>query len=329
MESKVKDKESLLARLLGAGGEPLSGQALADEAGVSRTAVWKWIKELEEEGYTIRPVRKKGYVLEGVPDIVSPELLRSHLGDDRFVSRILHFPTVESTMPIAHKEAQEEAPHGTVVIADEQTSGKGRLARPWDSAAGKGIWMSVILKPDIPPHRAPQFTLIAAVAVSNAIREEAGVEALIKWPNDLLIGNRKVTGILTELQADPDRVQAIIIGIGINVNQEPGDFPEELKDIATSVRIHAGREISRARLAASVLRHLGRLSDLYLTEGFSEIRRMWEERAVTIGRRVKAVMVRETVYGTAIGITDDGVLEVRLDDGQIRGIYSADIELQN
>ncbi|WP_424235994.1 biotin--[acetyl-CoA-carboxylase] ligase [Bhargavaea ginsengi] len=326
MELKVKDKESLLRRLMVAGGEPVSGQMLADEAGVSRTAVWKWVRELEEDGYTVRSVRKKGYVLEASPDRLSPALIRQHLKDDRFVKDIIHYESVGSTMPLAHREAQNGAPDGTVIVAEEQTEGRGRLARPWSSAAGKGIWMSVILKPDIPPHRAPQFTLIAAVAICLAIRETAEVEARIKWPNDLLVGRRKVTGILTELQADPDRVQAIIIGTGINVNQEPDDFPAELADIATSVRIEAGQQVDRAALAAAVLTNLGKYSRLYIEEGFTPIKELWEKNSDTIGRKVNAVMMRETVTGTAIGITEDGVLEIRTEDGGIRGIYSADIE---
>ena len=325
MESKVKDKESLLRRLMESGGEPVSGQMLADEAGVSRTAVWKWVRELEEDGYTVRSIRKKGYVLEASPDRLTPALIRKHLKDDPFVSEIIHFESVGSTMPIAHREAQNGAPNGTVIVAEEQTEGRGRLARPWSSAAGKGIWMSVILKPDIPPHRAPQFTLITAVAICRAIRETADVEARIKWPNDLLVGGCKVTGILTELQADPDRVQAIIIGTGINVNQEPGDFPEELAGIATSLRIESGQPVDRAALAASVLRNIGRYSRLYLEEGFAPIKALWEENSDTIGRKVNAVMMRETVTGTAIGITEEGVLEIRTDDGTVRGIYSADI----
>jgi BirA family transcriptional regulator, biotin operon repressor / biotin---[acetyl-CoA-carboxylase] ligase len=326
MELKVKDKESLLRRLMEAGGEPVSGQMLADEAGVSRTAVWKWVRELEEEGYTVRSIRKKGYVLEASPDRLTPALLRKHLKDDPFVSEIIHYESVGSTMPIAHREAQNGAPDGTVIVAEEQTEGRGRLARPWSSTAGKGIWMSVILKPDIPPHRAPQFTLIAAVSICRAIREAADVEVRIKWPNDLLIGGRKVTGILTELQAEPDRVQAIIIGTGINVNQERGDFPEELADIATSIRIKSGQPVDRAALAAAVLRNIGFYSRLYLEEGFAPIKELWEENSDTIGRKVNAVMMRETVTGTAVGITEDGVLEIRTEDGRIRGIYSADIE---
>lgn len=326
MELKVRDKESLLRRLMDAGGEPVSGQMLADEAGVSRTAVWKWVRELEEEGYIVRSIRKKGYVLEASPDRLTPALLRKNLKNDSFVSEIIHFESVGSTMPIAHREAQNGAPNGTVIVAEEQTEGRGRLARPWSSTAGKGIWMSVILKPDIPPHRAPQFTLIAAVSICRAIRETANVEVRIKWPNDLLIGGRKVTGILTELQAEPDRVHAIIIGIGINVNQEPGDFPEELADIATSIRSQTGQPVDRAALAAAVLRNIGFYSRLYLEEGFAPIKVLWEENSDTIGRKVNAVMMRETVTGTAIGITEDGVLEIRTEDGHIRGIYSADIE---
>lgn len=326
MDFIVKNKESLLERLMTAGGEPVSGQMIADEAGVSRTAVWKWVRELEEDGYTIRSVRKKGYLLEASPDLLAPALIRKHLNDDSFVSDIHHYESVGSTMPIAHRVAQNGAQDGTVIVAEEQTEGRGRLARPWSSAAGKGIWMSVILKPDIPPHQAPQFTLIAAVAICRAIEETSGVEVRIKWPNDLLVDGRKVTGILTELQADPDRVQAIILGIGINVNQKPSDFPEELADIATSIRVEAGQPVDRAALAAAVLKNIGKYSRLYLEKGFAPIKALWEANSDTIGRKVNAVMMRETVTGIATGITEDGILEILTQDGKTRGIYSADIE---
>ncbi|WP_342509890.1 biotin--[acetyl-CoA-carboxylase] ligase [Sporosarcina sp. FSL K6-2383] len=327
MNSRVKNE--LLKRLFEANGEPVSGQEIADEYGLSRTAIWKYVKELEKEGYEIGTIRKKGYMLIGSPDRVNAANVQQHLTTKNYGQHIRYFETCESTQIIAHEEAQNAALNGTVIISEEQTAGKGRMARPWSSKSGKGIWMSVISRPSLTPQQAPQMTLVAAVAVTRAIEELTGIEPTIKWPNDILVDGKKVTGILTELQADPDQVKAIILGIGMNVNQELADFPAELHDIATSLQILMGKPVDRPQLIAKILGFLELYTTMYENHGFGPIKLLWEGYSNTTGKRIRAVMLNETLVGTAIGISDEGVLELRLDDGSIRGIYSADIEVSS
>lgn len=202
------------------------------------------------------------------------------------------------------------------------------MARPWDSKAYKGIWMSVITRPHLTPQQAPQMTLVAAVAITRAIEEVTGLTAQIKWPNDLLINQKKITGILTELQADPDLIKSIILGIGINVNQSIEEFPDELTSIATSLKIELGQSVNRAKLIATTLKYLEEYTKLYEAHGFSPIKLLWESYSNTIGRRIRATMVNQTVEGLAIGITEEGMLELKLDDGTIYGVYSGDIEFR-
>lgn len=324
MTSTVKSK--VLQRLFEANGEPISGQKLADEFGVSRTAIWKYIKEFEGEGYEIGTVRKKGYYLITIPDLVTAANIKRYLKTHHYGQEIAYYQSCPSTQPIAHELAQDEAKDGTIVIAEEQLQSKGRMARPWASKAYKGIWMSVITRPPLSPQEAPQMTLVAAVAITRAIEEVTGLTPQIKWPNDLLMNGKKITGILTELQADPDLVKSIIIGIGMNVNQDEAEFPAELSSIATSLKIEKGETINRAALVATVLKYLEHYTDLYVANGFTPIKLLWESYSNTIGKQVRAVMLRETVEGKAIGITEEGMLELQLPDGTIRAIYSGDIE---
>lgn len=258
--------------------------------------------------------------------MVTAANIKKSLQTKHYGQEIIYYESCQSTQPIAHELAQNGAEDGTVVIAEEQVKSKGRMARPWASKAYKGIWMSVITRPKLAPHEAPQMTLVAAVAITRAIEEITGLTPQIKWPNDLLLNGKKITGILTELQADPDLVKSIIIGIGMNVNQDETDFPEELSDIATSLGIAKGESVDRAQLIAAVLYHLEHYTNLYVTHGFKPIKLLWESYSNTIGRQVRAVMIQETIEGTAIGITDEGMLELRLADGTIRGVYSGDIE---
>lgn len=321
-------KDELLRRLLIADGEPISGQEIADEFSLSRTAIWKYVKELELEGYEISSIRKRGYILTKSPDLLNAANIHKHLMTETIGRTIQHFSTLPSTQLIAHDEAQNGAVSGTVVIAEEQTAGRGRMARQWSSVSGKGIWMSVIIRPTLTPQQAPQMTLVAAVAVTRAIQEITGQEPDIKWPNDILIHGKKVTGILTELQTDPDRVKSVILGIGMNVNQDETDFPDELKEIATSLKICTGETIDRARLVAKVFSFLELYTKMYEKHGFGPIKILWEGFSNTTGKRIRAVMLNETIVGKALGISDEGVLEVLLDDGSVRGIYSADINIQ-
>ncbi|WP_153732238.1 biotin--[acetyl-CoA-carboxylase] ligase [Sporosarcina obsidiansis] len=327
MKSPVKNE--LLKKLFAAKGEPVSGQDMADEFGLSRTAIWKYIKELEEEGYKIGSLRKKGYYLIEIPDLVNQANIKKHLQTAEYGHTIHYFKTCPTTQTIAHEEAQNGAADGTLIIAEEQTAGKGRLARPWTSNEGRGIWMSLIIRPELAPQQAPQLTLVTAVAIVRAIEEVADIQPVIKWPNDILINGKKVTGILTELQADPDRVKAIILGIGLNANQELADFPEELQTIATSLRIEKGEKVDRALLVAKILEYVEQYTALYVEKGFAPIKLLWESYASITGKRIRANMVNESVEGIALGISAEGLLELQLEDGTVRGIYSADIEIKN
>lgn len=323
MQSSVK--HTLLETFSKADGEFVSGQALADRIGCSRTAVWKHIESLRQEGFELEVVRKKGYRITSKPDKVSENELLIGLETNCLGKRIVFKESVESTQKEAHQIA-EEAEEGTLVIAEEQTEGRGRMARPWQSPKYTGIWMSIILKPELPPVKAPQFTLITAVAVTEAIRDTTGVMPSIKWPNDLLLNGKKITGILTELQADSDHIRSIIIGIGVNVNQR--EFPEELADIATSIAIEKGETVSRAKIVQAIMKNLEMYYDEYMMNGFSHIKEKWETYAISIGRHIIARTVTGTIRGKALGITDEGVLKLEDENGSIHNIYSADIEME-
>ncbi|MBM7647969.1 BirA family biotin operon repressor/biotin-[acetyl-CoA-carboxylase] ligase [Bacillus ectoiniformans] len=325
MQSSVKHK--LLEAFSEADGEFVSGQALAEIVGCSRTAVWKHIESLRSEGFELEAVRKKGYRIIAAPDKVTENEIMIGLHTERLGKRIVFKDSTDSTQKEAHRLAQEDFKEGTVVIAEEQTAGRGRMTRTWHSPKYTGIWMSVILKPQLPPYKAPQFTLITAVAIVEAIIEVTGMTPEIKWPNDILMNGKKITGILTELQADADQIHSIIIGIGMNVNQP--EFPEELKDIATSLAIETGNKVSRARLIQELLKNIERYYDIYIEEGFSEIKKRWETYAISIGKQITARTVQATIEGKALGITEEGVLKLLDKEGTIHDIYSADIEVNN
>lgn len=321
-------KDKIVKKLLASNGEAVSGQQLADEFNVSRTAIWKHMKTLQEEGYSFETIKKKGYVLTGVPNTVTAAQIKAELQTEQFGQDIYYYDVVDSTQNIAHRLAQDGAKHGTVVISEEQTAGKGRLMRPWESTRQKGIWLTVILRPDVPPHRAPQFTLVTAVAVVQALQELlVQAKPQIKWPNDVLINGKKCTGILTEMQAESDVIQALLIGIGINVSQSEADFPKELQSIATSLKLEEGIDIDRSKLIATLLHKLEIYTALYVTDGFDQIRKLWETNSCTIGQRLEVTTARETFIGEAIGITNDGVLRVQKDDGEVKEIYTADIKI--
>ncbi len=308
--------------------EYLSGQYLADLLGCSRTAVWKHIEEMRRDGFELEAVRKKGYRITRVPERITADEIRLGLLT-KFIGKNIHYEeSVDSTQKIAHRLANEDAPEGTVIIAEEQLLGRGRMDRRWHSPKYTGIWMSVILRPNLPPPKAPQLTLITAVAVVQAIEELTDLSPQIKWPNDILINGKKVTGILTELQADADRITSIIIGIGINVNQQKEDYPEELHTIATSLSIESGKKLQRAELVKILLSKLENLYTLYLDKGFYPIKLLWESYAISIGKVITARTITGSIQGKALGITEDGVLMIEDEMGKVHHIYSADIELK-
>ncbi|MFC3884221.1 biotin--[acetyl-CoA-carboxylase] ligase [Bacillus songklensis] len=327
MQSDIR--RTLLEMFTNSEDEYVSGQKISDMLGCSRTAVWKHIEDLRKEGYELEAVRKKGYRIVQKPNKVSETELRLGLHTDRIGQSIHYEETVDSTQKIAHRLAQEGAKEGTVVVAEEQIAGRGRLDRVWYSPKHTGVWMSIILRPPLPPQRAPQLTLLTAVAVVQAIQEVTGISPDIKWPNDVLINGKKAVGILTEMQADADRIHSVIIGIGINVNQNSGHFDSAIQDIATSLKIESGEDINRALLMQTIFAKLEQLYDEYLTNGFKLIKLLWEAHAVSIGKHIVARTLTGSIEGFAKGITDEGILLLEDAYGQMHQIHSADIELMN
>lgn len=309
--------------------EYLSGQELASLLGCSRTAVWKHIEALRKDGFILEAVRKKGYRIIGVPEkIVSDKILFGL--NTAFMGKNIHFEdSVHSTQTIAQKLALDGAKEGTLVLAEEQVGGRGRLERSWHSPKYKGIWMSLLLRPNIPMMRAPQLTLLTAVAVVQGVQEVTGVQAHIKWPNDLLINGKKMTGILTEVQADSDRIHSLIIGIGINVNQQIEDYPQLLQESATSLFIETNKSWDRSIIIQEIMKQLEKLYLLYLDKGFYPIKLLWESYSVSIGTTVIANTLNGSIKGFAKGITDDGVLLLEDEHGEVHSIYSADILIES
>ncbi|MED5075328.1 biotin--[acetyl-CoA-carboxylase] ligase [Anoxybacillus geothermalis] len=320
-------RKKLLELFAEANGEFLSGQKISERLGCSRAAVWKHIEELRKEGFELEAVRRLGYRIVSTPDKVTANEIQLGLKTETLGHTIHFFEEVDSTQRIAAKLAYEGAPEGTLVVAEEQKAGRGRLDRKWFSPKGTGIWMSLILRPPIPPQRAPQLTLLVAVAISQAIQEVTGLVPDIKWPNDILLHGKKGVGILTELQADPDRVRSVIVGIGINVNQTAEQFPEDIRAIATSLAIEKGERIKRAPLIQEILLRIERLYQQYLAHGFRPIKLLWEGYAVSIGKPVTARTLGGTIRGIARGITEDGLLILEDEEQNIHYIHSADIQL--
>ncbi|WLR43716.1 biotin--[acetyl-CoA-carboxylase] ligase [Bacillus carboniphilus] len=305
----------------------ISGQKISEQLGCTRTAVWKHIDQLRKEGYHLEAVRNKGYKMTEVPDQLTESTIAFGLKTKVIGKHIVLKEKVTSTQKVARELVHSGAEEGTVVIADRQTDGRGRLSRAWDSPKGAGLWMSLILRPQIPIQQMPQLTLLTAVAIVQACEQVAGVNTQIKWPNDILINGKKVVGILTELEAEADQVHAVIVGIGINVNQRLEHFPDSLKETASSLLIESGQTQSRRTLLQVVLKNIEKLYDQYLLYGFKPIKLLWESYAISLNSRVKVNTLQGSFEGIATGINDEGVLLLKKDDGQVERVYSADIKI--
>ncbi|MBM7840187.1 BirA family biotin operon repressor/biotin-[acetyl-CoA-carboxylase] ligase [Alkalihalobacillus xiaoxiensis] len=308
-------------------GKYVSGEEMSQTLGVSRTAIWKQLKALREQGYEIESAPRRGYKLLATPDTMLPHDVKPFLRTESFGQMIHYFDTVPSTQPLAHGYAAKECEEGTLVLANEQSDGKGRLGRRWQANKGQSVSMSLVLRPTIPIQQAPQLTLLAAVAVTRAIESVAGLECEIKWPNDILYKGKKLVGILTEMAADPDQLKYVIVGMGLNCNQAAADFKAELSTIATSIQAETGETVNRAKLVAQVMNEFEWIYQAYLDNGFKSIKSLWEARAISVHTNLYARTPNEVIYGYALGITDEGLLRVRDEHGKEHLIYSADIEL--
>lgn len=297
-------------------GKPVSGTEISKKIEISRTAVWKHINVLKNEGYKIESVPKKGYILHSVPDRLLPEELVSFLETKWLGHNINYNESVASTNLIAKDLGNENCPNGQICICEEQLNGRGRLRRGWFSPYAKGVWFSLVLKPSCMPNEASKFTLFAAVAVVKAVNTYKGVDAKIKWPNDILIDNKKLVGILTEMNAEFGHINYIVIGTGINVNISKDIVPEDIKDTSISLMDVSQEPISRAELLAKILKNMEDLYESIEKEGFSKILAEWRTLSCTLGEDVKVIAPDETYYGVAEDIDDDGLLLVKRTDGK-------------
>lgn len=304
----------------------LSGQELCDSLQVSRTAVWKVIKQLQTEGYQIEAVRNRGYHLVEVADVMTTAELKSRM-DGEFGSSLEYCVEVDSTNNRAKRLAEEGTPEGTLVVAESQTAGKGRRGRMWVSPKGTGIWMSLVLRPNIAPSGASILTLVAALAVAAGIEEVTGLKAEIKWPNDIVIRGKKVCGILTEMSAELEDIHYVVIGMGINANMEA--MPEEIREKATSLFMESGVKVNRGQVIASVMRAMEEYYRTFQKTGdLSLLMREYEEKLANKGNEVTVFAPSGEYRGVSLGIDKTGELLVQLDDGTISRVVSGEVSVR-
>jgi BirA family biotin operon repressor/biotin-[acetyl-CoA-carboxylase] ligase len=303
----------------------VSGEEASGALRVSRTAVWKHIRSLRRAGYDIEALPSRGYRLLTEPDILIPEEIAAGLQTERIGCNIICLKEIGSTNEEAFRLAEEGAEEGTVVIAESQDRGKGRLGRLWESPPGVNLYCSVILRPTVLPVRAAQLTFLSAVAVARAIGSTTALSPSIKWPNDLLVGGRKVAGLLNEMSAETEKINSIVLGIGVNINMKREQFPDTLRHPATSLAIEEGRPVDRTVFTRALLVELDRLYMLFLEKGYDPIREEWLSLCNSISREVQ-VNFRDTVIrGIALGIDDEGALLVQLDGGRIERVLAGDV----
>lgn len=289
---------------------------------ISETQVTDQIQNLRDKGYVIDSTNS-GFRLTGVPNLLLPYEIKKNL-HTKFLGKNIHFfKEVDSTNDVARELAREGAEEGTIVVAESQRSGKGRRGKKWISPSG-GVWMTIILRPDIEPVKAPQLTLVTGVAVAETLDQECGLNIGIKWPNDILIGDKKVSGILTEVETKKGEVDYVLVGIGIDLNMDISNFPPDLRGGATSLKAELDREIQGAELVQRFLQRFEILYSKFKDGEFREILTEWRKLSSTIGKYVEVHKKGRTVYGEAVGVNKDGKLILELDDGTLRKVVSGE-----
>jgi len=320
-------KERVLEELDRAGGY-VSGEAISAKLQRSRTAVWQWISELREAGYEIEASPRRGYRLLSRPDRLYPWEVQRHLKTELLGRELEYAPQVGSTNDVAKARAKEGAPEGLVVVAEEQLAGRGRRGRAWSSPFGLGVWSSTLLRPQITPFEAPQAALLAALAVARAIERCTSLSAEVKWPNDVLVQGKKVSGILVEMDAELERVRSLVVGIGINANLPAEALPEEARAFATSLLLATGRPVDRAALLARTLEELERVYFAWREGGFLPLLEEVRGRMGMLGSKVTVSGQSGSWIGRAVDVGGDGALLVERDGGEVVSVYAADVSVR-
>jgi len=305
----------------------ISGEKISEGFNMTRAGIWKYINMLKEDGYHIESIPRKGYRLISSPDILTYVEIEAYLDTD-FIGRGIHyFNSIDST----NKEAKEIAfdeKEGTVLVAEEQLGGKGRLGRQWVSPKGKGIWMSIILKPQVDPMKVAKITLLGAAAVNKAL-DNMNIKSKIKWPNDILIDDKKICGILTEMNCELNMINYVVMGIGINVNLNENEIPEDLKYKATSIKISEGKDINRKILLANILNEFEELYLSFKDKGtISKAMEICRNNSALIGKDIRVIKGEEVKLGKALDINEEGQLVVEFENGNIENIYSGEVSIR-
>jgi len=324
----MSTKQQLLIYLKEGKGIWVSGEFLAHKMAVSRSAIWKHVRNLKDDGYVIESSRKKGYLLRQTSDLLLTDEIREGLNTNVLgKGEIIYFRETDSTNVRAKYLAGNGAPEGTVVVAEKQTQGRGRKGRYWFSPPGEGIYTSIILRPPISPNEAPKLTLMASVAVAEALLSLTSLKVNIKWPNDILINGRKVAGILTEISTDMDRIDYVVIGVGVNVNTPREGLPPDLAQTATSILMETGKPFPRIALLRAYLEWLEIYYETFKTKGFDPVMSRWKNLADIIGRRISVDLMDRVRMGEVLDIDKDGFLILRDREGTIERIISGDVTL--
>jgi BirA family transcriptional regulator, biotin operon repressor / biotin---[acetyl-CoA-carboxylase] ligase len=315
---------ALLTLLAENGTIVISGARIAREIGVSRSTVFRWVTRLRDLGVKVKGRAATGYFLEHVPDILTPDMLRQRLRGSLFGKRIYHFFKTNSTNQVALELGHAGEPEGAVVIAEEQTAGRGRAGHSWHSERTAGIYATILLRPRLAPVQAPLLTMMAGLSARAAVESATGLTVDLKWPNDLMISGKKLGGILTEMHAEPSQVRFVIVGIGINVNQQR--FPVELAGASTSLRMETGRMQSRLEVLMQFLRQFESDYKELLSEGAAGVVKRFEAASsYARGKRVRVTNGRESFAGVTAGLEDTGLLRVKRDDGEITTVIAGDV----
>ena len=324
----MSTKDQLLSYLKEKKGAWVSGELLSNKMTISRSAVWKHVRKLKEEGYLIESSPKKGYLFRKSSDLLLAEEIREGL-DTKLFGRgnIIYLKETDSTNLRARDLAARGAPEGTIVISEKQLSGKGRRGRNWFSPSGKGIYASLILRPVIPPSEAPRIVLMTSVAVAEALLAQIQLKTTIKWPNDILVNRKKIAGILIEIGTEMDVVNYIVVGLGLNVNIPYECFPDEIREEVTSVLIEKGKIIPRIDLIHGYLKWFEKYYNMFNEGRFEEIVSRWKKFSDIIGRRVMVDLSGRTYIGEVSHIDQDGVLVIKDSNGETHRMFSGDVTL--
>ncbi len=319
-------KSKILNALRGQEGY-VSGQELCEKFGVTRTAVWKGINQLKEEGYVIEAVPKRGYCLVSSPNSITGAELNSRMETAWAGKKVKYLETIDSTNNYAKKMAEDGAEHGTLVVADYQAGGKGRRGRTWVTPHGSAIAMSIILRPDLPPNRASMLTLVAGLAVTAGIREVTGLEVKIKWPNDVVVNGKKATGILTELSTEMEAINYVVIGIGINTNV--AEFPAELQETATSLHVETGRPVNRAEVICACMKAFEGYYEKFMEhQDMCALKEDYQSVLANMDTGVRVLEPGNEYTGIARGIDDQGELLVEKEDGTLTKVYAGEVSVR-